>query len=261
MKLLKSDVKFEVLEVKFNGFTEQFIMTLKPLNVPLYPGPFVIRFHHRHDYSDFKYFRIFKTNNNLSSSDLNTLRGRIFQGHLAEFTKNDGSKFVGVHSTSLILQNNLANLSTNNIPPKAIKQSVNINTIMNAIDKTVKVSKTKSQTMRQMVIEALTQNGNPMNAKEIADAILKNGYHSKGKTLNTTIASIINMDIKNHGIGSMFVRTAPGIFNVRTQVVVPTVNVVSTVSEINEETLLDFVKSFLKNIKKTIKTVSGQSNE
>lgn len=239
MKLLVPDVEFEVLNVKFNGATEQFSMDLKPLGVPLYPGPFTIRFHIRHDYSDFKFFRIFKSNNNLSSSDLNNLKGKIFQGHIAEFTKGDGTQFVGVHSTSLFLKN------TPTIIPKPVKQPMNTITTSKPV--------TNSKTMREALIEVLSQNNRSMNAKEIANAVLKNGYVSRGKTPDATIASIIYMDIKAHGDKSIFALTAPGIFAMRKQVITSPV----VVNEVDNSFVspINLIKSFFKNIKQTVSSL------
>jgi hypothetical protein len=77
---------------------------------------------------------------------------------------------------------------------------------------------TKSLTLRAAVQQALTALGAPAHADEIAKEIFRGGYlKTTGVTLPRTINARVSVDLRDKGEASIFVRTAPGIFGLRSR--------------------------------------------
>jgi hypothetical protein len=222
MELIHSNVEFIVTEVKFDGSRERITIKLQP-NHSLYAQPMPISFRYKHDYNDYKYYRIFMNNNNLSSKELNNLKGRKFIGNIVRFTKKDDMKtqWDGPQSTSLRLQP--VDVQLSKPADKTIKSSVkSVQKVTNIMSK-----KNKNQkSLKQMAIEVLNAAG-PLHTKLIWDEIVKQGYISHGKTPDATIAACLYMDLKKNGDNSIFVKTGPNTFDLRArsvvQIITPTI--------------------------------------
>jgi hypothetical protein len=67
-----------------------------------------------------------------------------------------------------------------------------------------------------VVEEILRETGVPMSVREIVE---RAGVRlpSKSKTPDTVVARDLSMDIKRKGEGSLFIRTSPGRYTLRTQ--------------------------------------------
>lgn len=69
----------------------------------------------------------------------------------------------------------------------------------------------------EAIEHVLREEGGPLHYKEITERLLKRGlWTSEGKTPEATINSRLALDIQNRGGESRFVRTAPGVFALRT---------------------------------------------
>jgi hypothetical protein len=251
MEFLEPNVEFKVVEVDVNIFSERVTIMLLPLDHAFYTDPMRVSFHIKHDYNDYKYYRVFLKNNSLSFGELNGLVGKRFRGNIVRFKRRDGTQWDGVYSSSLRIQSqpDPSPAVVQKIQPRAknnkpTQYSVNI------------MPKIKNQkNLKQMATEVLQASGVPMSSKEIWNEISKTGYVSSGKTPDATVSSYLYMDIKDNGDKSIFVKVSPNTFALRAPIK-PVVSVVAPPTIANSPTiqnekptvgLLSFFVSDIKN--------------
>lgn len=214
MEILQKNVEFKITDVKFDGSTERLTIKMQPLNSARYLETMHISFHYKHDYSDYKYYRRFLSNNNFTSTDVNNLIDKKFRGSIARFKRSDGSEFNGPYSSSLQLI-----MDASPVAPKIKLVVKKIKPNANKVATTM--SNKSKQNPKQMAAEVLSATGS-LHYKIIWDEIAKRGYISNGKTPWETIGAHLYMDIKKNGNKSIFVQTAPATFALRTKLIVPT---------------------------------------
>jgi hypothetical protein len=71
-------------------------------------------------------------------------------------------------------------------------------------------------TLSEMIEKTLEQQGNPLHYREITERIKNSGvWHSRGKTPEATINSVMVVDIKDNGDQSVFIREGRGVYGLR----------------------------------------------
>jgi len=89
-------------------------------------------------------------------------------------------------------------------------------------------------TLYDAIIAVLTKAGKPLHYGEITERILAQGlWSAAGQTPTASVISVLTTEIKLHGEAAAFVRTAPGMYTLRTGAV--TTPVVSVVKDKDEK--------------------------
>ena len=98
--------------------------------------------------------------------------------------------------------------------------------------RTTKVFEGGTQVMSTLAVveEILRETAVPMSVREIVE---RAGVRlpSKSKTPDTVVARDLSMDIKKKGEGSLFIRTSPGRYTLRTLALAPAPPPVTTLTE------------------------------
>lgn len=74
----------------------------------------------------------------------------------------------------------------------------------------------KNLSLGDAAVHVLTEAGEPLHYREITKRVLEQGLaESNSKTPDASMAAVLAVDLKSHGLSSRFVRTRPGVFGLR----------------------------------------------
>lgn len=187
MKLLQENVIFNVIDSQHLKTKERIEIKLEPASDTSFKNLAPIRLPDR---KTNPMTRIFLKSVGLDYvTDISKLTNQQVKGNIVEFSKTDGTKFIGVETKSIDIVN-----------PILIKPQVK--------------SMKNSKSFIDVAVDALLKLNKPTNYHELSNYILQNDmYISQGKRPYAALACRIGSEIKSKGAASRFIKEPNGFIS------------------------------------------------